>query len=171
MKKLNSILSVILVVAMCLLFTACGSDSSESNKKAAVFFDSGDEALKEPYSTAAKGYYSDCTSGSVSELGSGASDARYIYFVSSDKSVLDRDKVDGKNFTVLTYDDGKENLSVKILFLMGDGKDCIKKGNVVSGSVQASVTFDVNASTVTDPKERAGYLFKNAAKEIKDIEG
>ena len=54
---------------------------------------------------------------------------------------------------------------------MGDGDECVAQGSVVSGTAQASDTFDINAGGTDDPATRAEYIFKNIASEIKNIEG
>ena len=170
-KKLSAVLSVMLILALCLSFTACGTTSSNGKAQAVIYTATSDDALQPAYTESAQEYYKGCEAESLTTLGSGASDKRYIYIVSSDKSVLEREKVEGQNFTVLVYDNGQDNLSVNMLFLMGDGEDCVAKGSVVSGSAQASMTFDVTAEGVTDPAERSAYLFKNVVNEIKKIEG
>lgn len=180
MNKTIRYIALILAAIVCLFScTACSSKKGDGLQ----MFSSGHS---EEYINAAKKHFSNVgwsnanytdgaleySHGAVSaKIGGIDDDTRYLVVISEDEGILTSEPIDGKRYSVFVYDNGRDDIKISIHYCVGTTENCVVKGNVVSGEFAYNNSLNIKASEVSDPTERAVFIFNALHEALVDIEG
>ncbi|NLY10056.1 MAG: hypothetical protein GXZ11_09270 [Tissierellia bacterium] len=136
MKINRKIIILLLGIISLLAITGCGGDEKLSDFVAI----SAEEPYKIVFTEVCKKYFKGVVE--YNEDGEyGDNDPKYILFISSDESILNREQVDGKYYTVLIHYDGSEEVDLKIMYSVGTTENCVKEGNATMGKINMTDEF------------------------------
>lgn len=182
----RSIRYIALILAAIVCLFSCTACSSKKEDRLQMF----SSGHSEEYMNAARKHFlnigwsnSDYTDGALEyshEYNGGAvnikiggidDDTRYVVVISEDEGILTCEPIDGKGYSVFVYDNGSDDIKISIHYCVGTTENCVVKGNVVSGEFAYNNSLTIKASEVSDPEERAVFIFNALHEALVDIEG